>query len=100
VEGTAAQTNNNHVIFGHPGMTTEKIVLSLDARDFSASPGDQVNKFRDAIAGQSYFKTMLNKTNGIQLTSMSPLQNGPDGKPYALFSLECNFPEQNREQTR
>ena len=99
-EGAATQTNNNHVIMGHPAVTSEKVVLSLDARDSSASPGDQVNKFRDAIAGQSYFKVMLNQTNGIQLTSMSPLQDGPDGKPYVLFSLECSFPEQNREQIR
>jgi hypothetical protein len=100
VEGSPAQTNNNHVIMGHPAMTTEKIVLSLDARDFSANPGDQVNRFKDAIAGQSYFKAMLSTTNGIQLTSLSPPENGNDGKSYVQFALECNFPEQNRENPR
>jgi hypothetical protein len=96
MEGTPDQTNNGHVSLGRPGTTTEKIVIALDARDSSANPGDQVNKFKDAVAGQSFFKTMLNKTNGVQLISLSPPQNGSDGKPYVLFSLECNFPDQTR----
>ena len=83
----ANKTNNNHVILGHPAATTEKIVVSLDARDISASPGDQVNKFKEALASQPYFKDILSKTNGVQLTSLSPPQNGPDGKPYVLFTL-------------
>jgi len=96
VEGTSSVTNNGRVIPGRPGATSEKIVLTLDARDSSASPGDQVNKFKDALAGHSYFKEMLNKTNGVELTSLSPPQNGSDGKPYVLFTLECNFQEQTR----
>jgi hypothetical protein len=96
VEGTTSITNNGHVTLGRPARTTEKVVVSLDARDSSASPGDLFNKFMDTIAGQSYFKTMLNKTNGVHLTSLSPLQNGSDGKPYVLFTLECNFLEQTR----
>jgi hypothetical protein len=79
-----------------PGTVTEKIVLSLEARDFSANPGDQVNKMKDAVANQSYFKAMLNKTKGVQLISLSASQLSPDGKPYVLFTLECNFPEVSR----
>jgi hypothetical protein len=96
MEGTPDQTNNSHVTLGRPGTTTEKIHVALDARDSSANPGDQVNKFKDAVAGQSFFKTMLNKTNGVQLIGLSPPQNGSDGKPYVLFTLECTFPEQTR----
>jgi len=97
VPGTASVTNSgNLVILGRPTMTTEKIMMSLDARDSSANPGDQVNKFKDIIANQSYFKSFLNKTNGIQLVSLSTPQNGSDGKPYVLFSLECAFPELTR----
>jgi hypothetical protein len=96
VEGVANQTNGTRVVLGHPAAKTEKIVIALDARDFSASPGDQVNKFKEVVASQPYFKSMLNKTNGVQLVSLSPPQNGPDGKPYVLFSLECDLPPQNR----
>jgi hypothetical protein len=96
VEGSPNQTNNGHVVIGRPTTTTEKIVVSLDARDYSATPGDQVNKFKAAIAGQPYFKAMLDKTNGVQLISISPSQIGVDGKPFTLFTVECDFLEQTR----
>ena len=73
-----------------------KVVVSLDARDYSATPGDQVNKFKAAIAAQPYFKAMLDKTNGVELISISPSQIGSDGKPFTLFTVECNFLEQTR----
>ncbi|HEY1719114.1 MAG TPA: hypothetical protein VGH42_12580 [Verrucomicrobiae bacterium] len=94
--GTDPQTNGDRVIMGRPPIVRERIILSLDARDFSANPGDQVNKFKDAIASQSYFKAMLDKTNGIELTALSAPQNGPDGKPFVLFTVECHYPDQIR----
>jgi hypothetical protein len=94
--GTPSQTTKNGVITGRPSTVTEKIVVSLDARDSSANPGDQVNKFKEAVADQSYFKAMLNKTNGVQLVNLSAPQAGFDGKPCVLFTLKCNFPEYTR----
>jgi hypothetical protein len=94
--GTASQTNKNGVILGRPATVTEKIVVWLDARDSSANPGDQVNKFKEAVAIQSYFKTTLNKTNGVQLVNLSPPQAGPDGKPCVLLTLKCNYPDYSR----
>jgi hypothetical protein len=96
VPGALNKTNNNHLVLGHKAYTTEKIVLSLDARDVSANPGEQVDKFMQALASQPYFKDLLNKTNGVQLASLSPLQIGPDGKPYMLFTLKSDLPERNR----
>ena len=90
--GTPSQTNKNGVILGRPSTVTEKIVVWLDARDSSANPGDQVNKFKEAVADQSYFKAMLNKTNGVQLINLSAPQ-AVDGKTCVLFTLKCNFPE-------
>jgi hypothetical protein len=90
------KTNDTQVVLGHPAMVTEKIHITLDARDTSANPGDQINKFKEAIASQPYFKSNLNQTNGVQLTGLSPAQNGPDGKPYVLFTVEWNLPQQNR----
>ena len=79
-----------------PAFVTENTVLYLDARDASANPGDEVNKFKDAISRQSYFQTMLDKTNGIRLATLSPPSTGPDGKPYVLFTFECHYPTQIR----
>ena len=90
--GTPSQTNTNGVILGRPSTVTEKIVVWLDARDSSANPGDQVNKFKEAVASQSYFKATLNKTNGVQLINLSAPQ-AVDGKTCVLFTLKCNFPE-------
>jgi hypothetical protein len=95
-EGAPLPKNANGVVLTSPSTVTEKIVVTLDARDSSANPGDQVNKMKDAVANQSYFKAMLNKTKGVQLISLSASQLSPDGKPYVLFTLECNFPEVSR----
>jgi hypothetical protein len=74
---------------------TEKIMVTLDARDYSANPGDQVAKFRDALAKQNYFQSMLIKTNGILLAAESPPQDD-GGKSYVSFTLQCLFPDQKR----
>ena len=95
-EGTKSQTNRFGVVAGRPPTATERVVVTLDAKDSSANPGDQVNKFKDAVAAQSYFQARLDKTNGVRLTSLSPPQTGPDGKPYVLFTLECHYLDQNR----
>ena len=97
VPGSASTTNNDHVILGRPATTTEKIVMTLDARDSSANPGyDQVSKFKDAVASQPYFKEILDKTNAVKLLSLSPTQIGPDGRPYVIFTMESIFPDKIR----
>jgi len=84
------KTVNGRVVIGSPGTSTEKIVLTLDVKDTSANPGDAVEKFKERIASQAYFKTVLSPTNGVKLISLSPPQSA-DGRPYVLFNLECNF---------
>jgi len=93
---TLNKTNNGNVTQGHPAKTTERIVMTLAARDSSASPGDQVNKFKDAVSSQAYFKEILIQTNGVLLTSLSPAQTDGTGRPYVLFMLESTFSEKNR----
>jgi hypothetical protein len=96
VDAVPNKTNDTHVVLGHPAMTTEKIVVTLDARDSSANPGDQVNKFKEVVASQPYFESTLNLTNGVELVSLSAPQNGPDGRPCVQFTLECDLPQQTR----
>jgi hypothetical protein len=88
-----SQTKSGKVIPGSPATSLESKVLGIEAKDFSANPGDAVNRFKELIAGQPYFKTMLNPTNAIKLTGLSAPQSGPDGHPYVLFNLECYFPD-------
>ena len=96
-EEIKAKTNSNdRIIPGRPASVTEKVVVTLEAKDNGVNPGDQVNKFKEAIAGQAYFKPLLNKTNAIQLVNLSPPEVGFDGKPYVLFSLEAHFNDQTR----
>ena len=95
-EGTAPKTNGTRVRPGQPGTVTEKIVVSLDARDYSSNPGDQVKKFKEAISQQPYFQAALNKTNGVRLANLSPPQVGTDGKLSVMFTLQCFYPDQTR----
>lgn len=95
-EGTESQTNGDRVIAGRPATVKERIIAHLDARDFSANPGDQVNKFKDAIAKQAYFQAMLDKTNGVQLANPPSAPQTDAGKPYVIFTLDCRYPEVTR----
>ncbi|HUA66717.1 MAG TPA: hypothetical protein VME24_12775 [Alphaproteobacteria bacterium] len=74
---------------------TEKIVVTLNARDSSPNPGDQVGKFMEELGRQDYFHQMLDRTNGVVLTDeSSPQQDG--SKNYVSFTVECHFPDQKR----
>ena len=96
-EEVKPRTNDEErVIPGKPATATEKVVLSFDARDSSANPGDQVNKYKQAVTGSSYFKNVLSNTNDVRLASLSPLQSS-DNKGFVLFSLECRFPQKTRQ---
>jgi hypothetical protein len=78
------------------GPVTEKIVVSLDAQDFSSDPGEQVNRFKDAVNQEPYFKTALGKTNVVRLTNLSAPQVDPSGKPSVQFTLQCAYPDRIR----
>jgi hypothetical protein len=90
---------NQAFIPGSHGKTqsvTEKMFVSLDARDSSSNPGDQVGKYKAALAANSYFKEMLDMTNGIRLTDESSPQQDAESKNFVLFTLECHFPDKTR----
>jgi hypothetical protein len=71
---------------------TEHISLLLDAKDFSANPGDQINHFKDALLKQDLLKASIDSTNGIRLAGPpSAVQTQADGKPFVMFTFECRF---------
>jgi hypothetical protein len=92
-EGTDTITNGDQVIPGRPATVKERIIAHIDARDFSANPGDQVNRFKDVIAKEPYFQAMLDKTNGVQLANPPSAPQTDADKPYVLFTLDCRYPE-------
>jgi hypothetical protein len=92
------RTNEFKVVLpGKPATVTEKTALILKARDLGPGPGDQIGRFKDAIANAPYFQSLLGKTNEVKLTSLSAPQVDLDsGKPCVLFTIECRFSEKVR----
>ena len=97
-EGTKTRTNDDKVVIpGKPATSTEKILLTLEGADSCANPGDQLNKYKAALAANPYFEQVLLKTNGINLKNLSPPQTtASTGKRSASFTLECRYPEKTR----
>ena len=81
---------------GKPATIKESIHVTLDARDSGPVPGDQVNKYKDALTTNAYFRAELSKTNGVRLTFVGSPTIMPDSKPFVLFTVECRYPEQTR----
>jgi len=95
--GGPAITNSSGVVLpGKPGSTVMHLTMTLDAKDSSPNPGDQIGKFKDAMVNQDFFKSQLDRTNGVHLSNTSSPMAGADGKPYVLFTLECKFNDQQR----
>jgi hypothetical protein len=97
-EAKKAKTDDGgKVTPGKPATATERIVITLDGIDSSANPGDQINKFREVLATNAYFRGVLSRTNGITLKNLSaPTVSPGTGKMCVMFSLECRLPEVTR----
>jgi hypothetical protein len=95
-EGLKPKTNSNdRIIPGRPPSITEKIVVTIEGKDSSPTPGDQVPKFKQVVAESPYFQAALGKTNSVRLATLSPPQVA-ENKAFVLFTLECRFPEKTR----
>lgn len=96
--GTKARTNESGVFVpGKPATATENTLLTLEGADSAFNPGDGLNKYREALARNPYFKQMLVKTNGITLKSLAaPEISALTGKRSVIFTLECHYPEITR----
>jgi hypothetical protein len=94
-EAVKGRTNTTGVISGKPASATEKIVVSLDGRDFSARPADQVPHFKDSLLNAPFIAENLQKTNKIQLTSLSAPQF-EGARAFVGFGLQLFFQEKER----
>jgi len=75
---------------------TESTSLTLDAKDASPNPGDQVNHCKDAIAQLDYFKSRLAAVDGVKLSNLSPPESAPGSSPFVLFTISCRFTDHQR----
>jgi len=97
VAASMAKTNGNNVVPGKPATATEQIVLSFEGTDSSASPGDEVTKFKELLAKHAYFQASLDGTNQLKLKSISAPQISPEtGRAIVQFSLESRLPPKTR----
>lgn len=94
-EEIKARTNSDRFIPGKPGGATEKIVITLEAKDFSSNPGDLVSKYSKKVSSYPFFEKSLGKTNEFRLTKLVP-QSVPGELPFVSFALECRFPDKTR----
>ena len=80
---------------GKPATASERIVLTLDARDYSPQAGSQVPRFKQSLASSPYFEAALQKSNTIQLTSQTAPQN-ESGRLFVGFGFKLYFEEKER----
>ena len=80
-----------------PGSVTERIKITLTAKDFGKENDENYNKMREAIADFPYFKERLDKARGIRLENLSPRSVDPldPAKSFVQFVLECQFSDRN-----
>ena len=96
-EEVKPKTNASRVTPGKPATVTEKIVVTVDARDFSVNPGDeQVNKYKEKLSSHAYFQSVLGKTNEVRLLNINRPTRSPELGDYVDFSLEIRYPEHTR----
>ena len=91
---------DGRTIPGKPPAATEKIALTIVAKDFGSPPGLQVNQFKESIAAYPYFKEQLKRVDGVMLTELSAPQTDPTdaSRPYVQFTLSCVYPETTRSR--
>ena len=95
-EETKAKTSGNKTTPAKPASVTERITVTLEARDSCANPGDRVNVFREMVTTNAYFQAALGKTNEARIVKYSPTQTVPGEPPFVAFAVECRFQEKSR----
>jgi hypothetical protein len=94
-EGTKPRTNGTVIVPGRAATVTERAVLTVDGKDWSARQADQVPRYKDSLVTVPYFVEHLQTTNKAQLTSLSAPQL--DGtRAYVGFALQLFFQEKER----
>ncbi len=78
-----------------PATVMEKVVLTLEGKDYSLSPGEQVPRYKQSLVSVPTLASLLQKTNTVQLTSQSAPQSEL-GRSYVAFGLQLFFEQKER----
>jgi hypothetical protein len=80
----------------------EKIVVTIDARDYGRAEEQNYNKFKERVVSEPYFKEHLpgDPATSVRVGGFTqPLVDKDDPtKTYIGFWLECSFQEKVREK--
>lgn len=78
-----------------PATVTERVVLTLEGKDYSPSPGEQVPRYKQQLVSVPALASVLQKSNTVQLTSQSAPQSEL-GRSYVAFGLQLFFEQKER----
>ena len=87
------RTNDATGARGKGPTVTERIVLTVEGKDYT--DGNQVQNQKQALSSHPYFEANLQKTNKVQLTSLSAPHN-ESGRAYRAFGLQLFFEDKER----
>ena len=92
---TVTGSTNKTIIPGKLGSSKQTLSLTIQGRDVSSNPGNQINRFREGIATHPFFASELKKVEGVALRNRSPVTQDPlePTRSFVEFTLECQFPE-------
>lgn len=82
-----------------PPTATEKIIVSLDARDYSDQSKQNYKEMTDRISRSPFFSAQL-ADGGLKLAKLLPPSSDSlddSGRSFVQFTLECKFPEKVRK---
>lgn len=93
LEGKRAITEKNNSVPRKPGTSTEKVSLTIQAKNF-AGPEER-EKFIEKISTVPYFKNHLRKEEPVVLRNHMARQVDPldPSKTFNLFTIECMYPD-------
>ena len=91
---------DGRTIPGKPAAATEKIALTIVAKDFGSPSGLQMNQFKESIAAYPHFKEQLKRVEGVMLTELSAPQtdSADPNRSYVQFTLSCVYPDKTRSR--
>ena len=97
-EGTKSGTNEaGQVTQGKPATSTERITITLYAKDSGQVPGDSIGRYQSALSHDAFFHPLIaNRTNDFRLTTSLTPQSDPDGRSFVSFTLEARLPDKTR----
>ena len=96
----ASTNRSGKVLQARPASTTERIIFSIQAKDYGDPPSTE--KFMAAIASEPYMREFLREVDPVALKNRNQRQSDPDDptKSFIVFTIECYVERVFNESTR